>query len=294
MSRKNFRKRALEPDSDDRSDDEDTRRYPSLRPAASPGLLPDASLPSSPCSVALEEIKYMQKLRERKLGIPADPAAASTNGSSARGRVGGGGAAIGEAEKEDLVLQDTFAQETAVTIEDPNMLRYVETELAKQRGKTVDAGHKEEMDHVDELYTVPDHLKVKKKNSEESSTQWTTGIAEVQLPIEYKLRNIEETEAAKKILQEKRLANKPKSDSNIPSSYSADYFHRGKEYDEKLRRENPGRYKDRDSRPNESAGGKATDAKNPDGAAAGRREAASDELMLDRFRKREKFRVMRR
>ena len=27
-------------------------------------------------------------------------------------------------------------------------------------------------------------LQVKKKNSEESSTQWTTGIAEVQLPIE--------------------------------------------------------------------------------------------------------------
>lgn len=26
---------------------------------------------------------------------------------------------------------------------------------------------------------------VKRRNSEESSTQWTTGIAEVQLPIEY-------------------------------------------------------------------------------------------------------------
>uniref|UniRef100_A0A0A9DGL6 Hepatocellular carcinoma-associated antigen 59 family protein n=1 Tax=Arundo donax TaxID=35708 RepID=A0A0A9DGL6_ARUDO len=267
---RNFRKRSIEPDADDRSDDEDTRR------------------------VALEEIKYMQKLRERKLGIPADPASASTNGSSARGRVGSGAAAGGEAEKEDLVLQDTFAQETAVTIEDPNMLRYVETELAKKRGKMVDVGDKEEKDHVDELYTVPDHLKVKKKNMEESSTQWTTGIAEVQLPIEYKLRNIEETEAAKKMLQEKRLVGKPKSDSNIPSSYSADYFHRGREHDEKLRRENTGFYKDKNSRPNETTGGKATDAKNPDGAPAGRREAASDELMLERFRKREKFRVMRR
>jgi hypothetical protein len=39
-------------------------------------------------------------------------------------------------------------------------LRYVETELAKKRGKMVDVGQKEEMDHVDELYTVPDHLKV--------------------------------------------------------------------------------------------------------------------------------------
>src|SRR6266498_2781561 len=52
----------------------------------------------------------------------------------------------------------------------------------------------------------------------------------------YKLRNIEETEAAKKMLQEKRLVGKPKSDSNIPSSYSADYFHRGREHNEKLRR----------------------------------------------------------
>lgn len=28
---------------------------------------------------------------------------------------------------------------------------------------------------------------VKRRNSEESSTQWTTGIAEVQLPVEYAL-----------------------------------------------------------------------------------------------------------
>jgi hypothetical protein len=85
------------------------------------GLLADTCLASSPFSIALEEIKYMQKLRERKLGIPADLAAASTNGSSARGLLGTGAAVAGEAEKEDLVLQDTFAQETAVTIEDPNM-----------------------------------------------------------------------------------------------------------------------------------------------------------------------------
>jgi hypothetical protein len=69
----------------------------------------------------------MQKLRERKLGIPAASvatgaaAAATTDGSSARGRGGGGPRVAGEAGNEDLVLQDTFAQETAVTIEDPNM-----------------------------------------------------------------------------------------------------------------------------------------------------------------------------
>jgi hypothetical protein len=75
-------------------------------------------------------------------------------------------------------------------------LRYVETELAKKRGKMVDVGHKEEMDHVHVvLWTAMMvllycSLQVKKKNSEESSTQWTTGIAEVQLPIECVLQSL--------------------------------------------------------------------------------------------------------
>jgi len=58
--------------------------------------------------------------------------------------------------------------------------------------------------------------------------------------------------------------------------------------------ENPGLYKDNDSRPSGSSGGKSTDTKKTDGVGAGRREAASDEIMLERFRKREKFRALRR
>lgn len=54
--------------------------------------------------------------------------------------------------------------------------------------------------------------------------------------LRYKLKNIEETEAAKKLLQEKRLMGKARTESSIPSSYSADYFQRGKDYAEKLRR----------------------------------------------------------
>ena len=51
------------------------------------------------------------------------------------------------------------------------------------------------------------------------------------------MKNIEETEAAKKLLQEKRLmVGRAKSDFSIPSSYSADYFQRGRDYAEKLRR----------------------------------------------------------
>lgn len=53
----------------------------------------------------------MQKNREKKPGIPALLTAKSTAHR----------AGDGEGEKEDLVLQDTFAQETAVTVEDPHM-----------------------------------------------------------------------------------------------------------------------------------------------------------------------------
>ncbi|XP_020108496.1 uncharacterized protein C9orf78 homolog [Ananas comosus] len=272
---KNFRKRTF--DADDSEDEADRR-------------------------LALEEVKLLQKLRERKPGIPAVPSSSSFSAAAAaaaaaasdllrRPSAGSDAASAADSGKEDLVLQDTFAQETAVTVEDPNMLKYVEQELAKRRGKRIDAGDKEEKDALDELYAVPDHLKVKKRNSEESSTQWTTGIAEVQLPIEYKLKNIEETEAAKKLLQEKRLVGKTKSELSIPSSYSADYLQRGRDYAEKLRREHPELYKDRGPQVNE-AGGKSTEAKNPDGAV--RRQAATDEFMLERFRKRERHRVMRR
>lgn len=50
------------------------------------------------------------------------------------------------------------------------------------------------------------------------------------------MRNIEETEAAKKMLQEKRIVGRTRPDSSIPSSFSADFSQRGKDYAQKLSR----------------------------------------------------------
>lgn len=279
MKVKNFRKRGRECEGED------------------PGTQTYGSDDDGGRRLVLEEVKFLQKQREKKSGIPAIPATVQGTVVAA----GCSGALVlnkasekneGDGEKDELVLQDTFAQETAVMVEDPNMLRYVEQELAKKRGKNISANHAEnEIKHAeDELYNIPEHLKVKRRNSEESSTQWTTGIAEIQLPIEYKLRNIEETEAAKKLLQEKRLTGRVKTDSSIPSSYSADYFQRGRDYAEKLRREHPELYKERGAE-NSSLEPKPNDSGID---AAGRRQAATDEFMLERFRKRERHRVMRR
>ncbi|EPS62120.1 hypothetical protein M569_12673, partial [Genlisea aurea] len=174
--------------------------------------------------VTLEEVQFLQKLRVKKSGIPAlviPPAEnsvaagiGSPSGLSRKAKDKADGDAA--AEKDDLVLQDTFAQETAVVVEDPNMLKYIDQELARKRGKHIAASDDNQADNdvkraEDELYRIPEHLKVKRKRgSGESTTQWTTGIAEIQLPIEYKLRNIEETEAAKKLLQEKRMMGRGK------------------------------------------------------------------------------------
>ncbi|XP_050373542.1 protein COP1 SUPPRESSOR 2 [Argentina anserina] len=291
---KNFRKRSAPADDNDDdpeklSDDEQERR------------------------LLLEEVKFLQKQRRRRSGIPAlttgfdspnDPASKDKNidsktkrasgGHSPGGHHGEGGGGGGDGENDDWALNRTFAEETEVADEDPNMLSYIEDQLAKKKGKKVEAAPEEVENELqraeDELYKIPDHLKVKKRNSEESSTQWTTGIAEVQLPIEYKLRNIEETEAAKKFLHEKRLVGQTKSEISMPSSYSADYFQRGRDYAEKLRREHLELYKDKSSQDN----GGAPKQNDTGTDAAGQRQAATDEFMLERFRKRERHRGMRR
>nr|XP_043610618.1 protein COP1 SUPPRESSOR 2 [Erigeron canadensis] len=284
---KNFRKRS-QPD-----DDDDANEQTAVQDDANDRRL------------ALEEIKFLQKLREKKSGVPAivktGQAAAATGGSNAGGLVSKSGEkGEGDGEKDDLVLQDTFALETAVMDEDPHMLRYVEQELAKKKGKKIDEPDQVENDikrAEDELYKIPEHLKVKRRNSEESSTQWTTGIAEIQLPIEFKLKNIEETEAAKKLLQEKRLTGRAKTDSAIPSSYSADYYQHGKDHAEKLRRDHPELYKEKGANKNgEARAGDpaAVDGGGGGGGGGGGRQAATDQFMLERFRKRERHRVTRR
>lgn len=92
--------------------------------------------------LVLEEVKFLQKQREKKSGLPAVIPAAGGGGHQQSNNGGGGlvskamvdknnnninNEGGGDAEKDELVLQDTFAQETAVMVEDPNM--YVKVKL---------------------------------------------------------------------------------------------------------------------------------------------------------------------
>lgn len=80
--------------------------------------------------LVLEEIKLLQKQRERKSGIPAtltlQSPTGTTGGLAAKpAEKNDGDVGDKEKDKDDLVLQDTFAQETAVMDEDPNMYVFV-------------------------------------------------------------------------------------------------------------------------------------------------------------------------
>jgi len=74
-------------------------------------------VPFLSCSSSLEEIRLIQKQRERTKGIPAGLAAAAVGPAKAEEEAGGEDAGRGE----ELVLQDTFVQESETAVEDPNM-----------------------------------------------------------------------------------------------------------------------------------------------------------------------------
>ena len=106
-----------------------------------------------------------------------------------------------------------FSRETRVRDEDEEMRTFIEAEMEKMRkaGATGEAGGGDSKgaryfspeDRA--LMSLPDHLKKStfRKNEEMLSSQMLSGIPEVDLGIEEKIRNIEATESAKKKMAER-------------------------------------------------------------------------------------------
>eukprot|EP00854_Cymbomonas_tetramitiformis_P002870 gene2870-3670_t len=130
---------------------------------------------------------------------------------------------------EAKALQDTFANETTVAEEDPNMLSFIEEELRKRRGETqtvetADVSKTDLQKIEDSLYETPKELQMQEVVEEDGSDRWLTGIVEVQLPVEHRLRNIELTEDAKKALLEKQKRRRYGSDRDrLPGNLSANF-----------------------------------------------------------------------
>lgn len=116
---------------------------------------------------------------------------------------------LGGDSDEEKVVGTVFSKETRIRDEDEEMRKFIESELEKRRGKSDDRGANDSVYVSPEdraLMSLPEHLKKDqtKKSEEMLSSQMLSGIPEVDLGIEEKIRNIEATEAAKKKAAEER------------------------------------------------------------------------------------------
>jgi len=131
----------------------------------------------------------------------------------------------GTVDGSDIGTQ--FSKETRVRDEDEEMRRFIEIEMEKRRMKGSRGRDANETGETESTYlspedaalaSLPAHLKSShtKKNEEMLSSQMLSGIPEVDLGIDEKIRNIEATEAAKKRAAEERIR---KAKSGTPSEF---------------------------------------------------------------------------
>lgn len=142
----------------------------------------------------------------------------------------------GEDKEKSINLEANFAAETNRRDEDTHMLKYIEEEMAKRKGvqldKTVQSKPKSKEDL---LYQVPENINVRSKimaSEEMLSNQMLSGIPEVDLGIEAKIRNIEATEEAKQRVMEEQRNKKRGPTEMVPTNMAVNFMLHSRFYDE--------------------------------------------------------------
>ncbi|XP_066901572.1 splicing factor C9orf78 homolog, partial [Halyomorpha halys] len=175
----------------------------------------------------LEEMKTIQKLRDRPRGVSvltltlgekvsrdeevliSDPFKIKSGGLVNMASLKSGKVKA-EDDAYDTGIGTQFSAETNKRDEDDEMMKYIEVELSKRKGKTDDDDNESKNKYCSPeeaaLLAVPSHLTISSslRSEEMLSNQMLSGIPEVDLGIEAKIKNIEATEEAKlKLLWEK-------------------------------------------------------------------------------------------
>ena len=194
--------------------------------------------PTSDSEDKLQELQEIQKLRKRPKGVNVAALASGKkvtkideflNSDPDLLKLKTGGLLTLEKAKKAVLEEETvgtqFSKETRVRDEDEEMRRFIEQEMEKRRrgaGKddpnATDAAPKYMTPEEAALASLPAHLKrsAGQKSEEMLSSQMLSGIPEVDLGIDEKIRNIEATEAAKKKAAEDRAK---KARSGAPSHF---------------------------------------------------------------------------
>ncbi|CDJ30638.1 uncharacterized protein EMH_0030680 [Eimeria mitis] len=128
----------------------------------------------------------------------------------------------GEEEAEDAggLLEKNFAAGGPGSVTDKHLEEFLRERMKDKQHETREQKALREHDMIDrmrDLYAIPDHLKVADKTEEyKDQMNWVTGLVEVELPMETKLKNIEATERAKRQLLRKGLLEEAEENPEDP------------------------------------------------------------------------------
>lgn len=128
----------------------------------------------------------------------------------------------------DDVVGTQFSKETKIRDEDEEMKKFIDSEMEKRRGKAFNQEEVEENSYKSPedkaLLSLPEHLSKStfKKNEEMLSSAMLSGIPEVDLGIEEKIRNIKATEDAKK-LQREKAARATRPSKFVPANMAVNF-----------------------------------------------------------------------
>uniref|UniRef100_A0A1X7UGC7 Uncharacterized protein n=1 Tax=Amphimedon queenslandica TaxID=400682 RepID=A0A1X7UGC7_AMPQE len=107
-------------------------------------------------------------------------------------------------------------------------LKYIDDEIARRKGKQDEETVLSEYEaKIASLYKIPEKYQVEdsKRSEDMLSNQMLSGIPEVDLGLDAKFKNIEETEIAKKKMAEDKLKMKDKQTSMIPTNFASNFTH---------------------------------------------------------------------
>ncbi|CAG8795139.1 5369_t:CDS:2, partial [Gigaspora margarita] len=285
--KRNYRKKSK---TEDNQENENTNNSP----------IAEKDEDSNEGSEPIEDLIELRKLRRRHQGIDAeklmkgearvkkkkkdeDPWKLTTGGIVDL-------EAVREAEKEEeeeedsaerKIMLDSFTKQTNALDVDKHMMAFIEDEMRKRRGQisdskneVEDAEHTDPLNPQDELFQAPDHLRIESKPISEGnvqlSTTMLTAIPEVDLGIDVRLKNIEETEKAKrKLLEQRHQKPKEEDDTFEGSNFSAtNRFYRTR------------------TTVSDHERNQQEQVNQPHYKAGQRREMATDDIVAERFKKR--------
>lgn len=190
----------------------------------------------------LDNLKEFQKLKRKvNRGINVDDLISMKTTDVSKLKKTTSGLKDATAVASDLDLGNTFSVETNRRDEDAEMAKFIESELAKRKGLQSSEDDQSSdklkvMKSVDELVfnVLPNDLlqpsSSKQQNEEMLSAQMLLGIPEVNLGIDERVRNLEETEkATKKLLARQLSSSRNKSVPDLtPSNMTVDFNQRPK------------------------------------------------------------------